>query len=95
MLLCRAFSCQKCIWNGRILKTRTKLSIPFRQIKAVDSKEALDIFRSVYLSQHGAKVNFEMTFCGKLNRGLSDQKVRIYYIYKFAAAYNRALIGFD
>ena len=52
-------------------------------------------FRSVYCSQHGANVNIEMTFCGKLKRGVHDQNVRIDCIYKFAIAYNGAFVGFD
>ena len=44
-----------------------------------------------------SKFFIEMTFCGKLNRGVYDQNVRIYCIYKFLIAYNGigALIGFD
>ena len=46
-------------------------------------------------SQHGANVNIEITFCGKLKRGVHDQNVRIDCIYKFAIEYNGTFVGFD
>ena len=80
------------------------LSFPHCQYTAsLDLDTFQEIFRAAIIGNYDcekgtcilitAHVNIEMPFCGKLNS--HDQNVRIYFIYKFAIAFKRALISFD